>query len=81
MDKVNSIKYAFTAGSGIDSTALIAVLMVAIVGVVLVMSISVIFKRLNLFRKDENADEVLKTTLIVFLTIIVVIVITNFVVI
>lgn len=81
MDKVNSIKQAFTAGSGINSTALIAVLMVAIFGVVFVMALSVIFKRLNQFRKDENADEVIKTTMIVFLTIIVVIIVTHFVVI
>ncbi len=81
MDKVNSIKQAFTAGSGINSTALIAVLMVAILGLVFVMALSVIFKRLNQFRKDDNAEDVLKTTMIVFLTIIVVIVITKFVII
>lgn len=81
MDKVNSIKQAFTAGSGINSTALIAVLMVTIFGVVFVMALSVIFKRLNQFRKDENADEVIKTTMIVFLTIIVVVIVTHFVVI
>ncbi len=81
MNKVESIKQSFTSGSGIQSSEMVTALMVIILGVLLVMAISVIYKSLLLFRKDENAQDILKLTLIVFLTILLVLVITHFVVI
>ncbi|MDP8051508.1 hypothetical protein QJU23_03585 [Pasteurella atlantica] len=81
MSKVESIKQSFALGSGIQSTEMITALMVIILGILLVMAISVIYKSLLQFRKNENAQDILKLTLIVFLTILLVLVITHFVVI
>lgn len=80
MADVNSIKQAFTHGSGISDSDMTTLGMITLLGLLFVIVLSVIFKRLVMFKKDQDAFEVLKVTLSVFLTVVVVLVISKFVI-
>lgn len=79
-NQVSSIKQAFTHGSGIADSDMITLGMLTILGLLFVIALSVILKRLSMFRKDQDAFEILKAILSVFLTTVVVLVITKFVI-
>lgn len=80
MADVNSIKQAFTLGSGISDSDMTTLGMITLLGLLFVIVLSVILKRLVMFKKDQDAFEVLKVTLSVFLTVVVVLVISKFVI-
>lgn len=79
--QVSSIKQAFTHGSGIADKDMVTLGMTIILGLLFVIAISVMMKRLAMFRKDQDAFDVLKATMIVIATLISVLVITQFVII
>lgn len=80
MADVNSIKQAFTHGSGISDSDMTSLGLLTILGLLFVIALSLLFKRLVMFKKDQDAFEVLKITLSIFLTVVVVLVITRFVI-
>lgn len=74
---VSDISTAFASGSGISASSMTAVAFVTVIALIAVLGISVLFKKLQGFQKDDNAHEVLRTTGIIFLAIILVIIIAN----
>lgn len=79
--QISDINAAFADGSGISVGDMSTVVVIAVFALVFIIAISVVFKKLQAFQKDDNAFEVLRTVGIIFVAIIFVIIIANFVVI
>lgn len=63
------IATAFTNGSGMSAGGLAIVIGVAVMGIMFVFSISVLFKRLNMFQKDQDGHELWRATGLIVLAI------------
>lgn len=68
---VSSIKTAFAGGSGLQPGQMITVAVVAVVLLLLIFGMSVLFKKLSMFQKDNDANDLIKVTLILFLVFII----------